>query len=91
MGTPRPPRRLRQLQGWQNGSRVADCRPLFDILDDGDGHITIAEFCKGLMQLKGQARTLDIHMLHRENSKVLKECQDIQRQMRLVCRAVMSA
>ncbi|CAK9045817.1 unnamed protein product [Durusdinium trenchii] len=71
--------------------RIQDCRPLFDILDDGDGHITIAEFCKGLMQLKGQARALDIHMLHRENSKVLKECQDIQRQMRLVCRAVMSA
>lgn len=22
-----------------------DCRPLFDILDDGDGGITITEFC----------------------------------------------
>jgi len=57
--------------------RVQDCRPLFDILDDGDGQITIAEFCKGLMQLKGQARALDIVMLSRESAKVLKECQDI--------------
>lgn len=65
-----------------------DCRPLFDILDDGDGHITIAEFCKGLMQLKGQARALDIHMLHRENSKVLQKCQDIYHQVTLVCKAL---
>eukprot|EP00434_Breviolum_minutum_P020198 symbB.v1.2.017811.t1/scaffold1395.1/size121899/3 len=68
--------------------RIQDCRPLFDILDDGDGHITIAEFCKGLMQLKGQARALDIHMLHRENSKVLQKCQDIYHQVTLVCKAL---
>ena len=57
--------------------RVQDCRPLFDILDDGDGQITIAEFCKGLMQLKGQARALDIVMLTRENAKMMKICQEI--------------
>lgn len=56
--------------------KIQDCRPLFDILDDGDGRITIPEFCKGLMQLKGQARALDIVMLQRENKKVLLECQD---------------
>ena len=39
---------------------VRDCRPLFEILAQGDGQITIAEFCKGLMQIKGQARALDI-------------------------------
>ena len=32
----------------------------FEILDDGDGKITIAEFSHGLMLLKGQARALDI-------------------------------
>ncbi|CAE6916345.1 Scn11a [Symbiodinium sp. CCMP2456] len=58
---------------------VRDCHPLFDILDDGDGLITTAEFCKGLMQLKGQARALDIFVLQRENAKLMKECQDIQR------------
>ena len=35
--------------------KIQDCRPLFEILDDGDGQITISEFCKGLMQLKGRA------------------------------------
>ncbi|CAE7402736.1 Scn11a [Symbiodinium pilosum] len=57
--------------------KVSDCGPLFEILDDGDGKITIAEFCKGLMQLKGHARALDMVVLQRESAKVLKECQDI--------------
>lgn len=60
---------------------VRDCHPLFDILDDGDGLITTAEFCKGLMQLKGQARALDIFVLQRENAMLMKECQDIQRSL----------
>ena len=42
---------------------VRDCEPLFEILAEGDGLITITEFCKGIMQLKGQARALDIVML----------------------------
>ena len=40
--------------------KVSDCRPLFEILDDGDGKITIAEFCQGLNQIKGHARALDM-------------------------------
>ena len=39
---------------------MRDCGPLFDILAGDDGLITIREFCKGVMQLKGQARALDI-------------------------------
>ncbi|CAE7248299.1 Scn10a [Symbiodinium natans] len=57
--------------------KVQDCAQLFEILDDGDGKITIAEFSHGLMLLKGQARALDIMVLQRENAKVLKECQGI--------------
>ena len=49
------------------------------VKDDGDGQITIAEFCRGLMQLKGQARALDIVMLARENGKILRECQEIRK------------
>ena len=30
---------------------IRDTGPLFEILDDGDGLITITEFCKGLLQL----------------------------------------
>ena len=67
---------------------VRDVRPLFDILSEGDGLITIAEFCKGLMQLKGQARALDIIMLQHENSKLMKRCEDIHRSVRRVCKAI---
>ena len=61
---------------------IRDTGPLFEILDDGDGRITIAEFCKGLMQLKGQARALDIIILQHELAKVHKECQDIHQDLR---------
>lgn len=49
---------------------VRDCGPLFEILAQGDGQITITEFCKGLMQIKGQARALDIVVLQHENTKL---------------------
>jgi len=58
---------------------IQDCRPLFDILDDGDGLITIAEFVKGLSQIKGQARAVDIVILQRENAKLLAECHHIRK------------
>ena len=69
---------------------VRDVRPLFDILSEGDGLITIAEFCKGLMQLKGQARALDIIMLQHENSKLMRRCEDIHRSVHKVCKAISS-
>lgn len=56
---------------------IRDTGPLFEILDDGDGLITITEFCKGLLQLKGMARALDIIVLQRENAKVLRECREM--------------
>jgi len=62
--------------------KVQDCAQLFEILDDGDGKITISEFSHGLMLLKGQARALDIMVLQRENAKVLKVCQGIREALR---------
>ncbi|CAE7451133.1 CACNA1H, partial [Symbiodinium pilosum] len=56
---------------------MQDCRPLFDILDDGDGLITITEFVRGLSQIKGQARAVDIVILQRENAKLMTECRKI--------------
>ena len=53
---------------------VRDCGPLFDILAGDDGLITISEFCRGIMQLKGTARALDIVVLQHENSKLMSEC-----------------
>ena len=84
---------LPSVQGFLTSLDVSirDCRPLFDILDDGDGLITIAEFCRGLMQLKGQARALDIVVLQRENAKLMKECQEIQRRVGAISDFVRSA
>jgi len=59
---------------------VRDVRPLFDILAEGeDGLITIADFTKGLMQVKGGARALDIIILQHESSKLMKRCDEIHR------------
>ena len=67
---------------------IQDCGPLFDILDDGDGLITITEFCKGLSQIKGQARAVDIVILQRENAKLLAECHKIRQDIRHVKKAM---
>jgi len=61
--------------------RMSDCQCLFTILDDGDGRITIAEFCKGLKQVKGQARAIDMVVLQHETDKVMKECKEIRREL----------
>ena len=51
---------------------IRDCGPLFDILSGEDGLITISEFCQGIMQLKGNARALDMVVLQHENAKLMK-------------------
>lgn len=61
--------------------RMSDCQCLFTILDDGDGRITIAEFCKGLKQVKGQARAIDMVVLQHETEKIMKECREIHREL----------
>lgn len=61
---------------------VRDIGPLFDILDDGDGMITVSEFCKGLQQLKGQARAIDMVVLQHENARVLKETRSCRQEVR---------
>jgi len=58
---------------------LRDCEPLFEILAEGDRLITITEFCKGVMQLKGLAKAIDIVMLKHENAKLMSEIQDMHR------------
>ncbi|CAK9024221.1 Sodium channel protein type 11 subunit alpha (NaN) (Sensory neuron sodium channel 2) (Sodium channel protein type XI subunit alpha) (Voltage-gated sodium channel subunit alpha Nav1.9) [Durusdinium trenchii] len=58
---------------------IRDCGPLFDILSGEDGLITISEFCQGIMQLKGNARALDMVVLQHENAKLMKECMRIRK------------
>jgi len=39
---------------------VNDMKALFKILDDGDGNISLDEFCKGVVMVKGQAKAMDM-------------------------------
>lgn len=47
------------------GVEVHEVESLFDLLDDGDGLITMAEFEKGLVRLRGPATAIDVvAMMH---------------------------
>ena len=61
--------------------RIADCRRLFSILDDGDGTISINEFCDGLKRVKGQARAVDMVILQNVTERVMKECKAIRAEL----------
>mmetsp|Transcript_42148 Transcript_42148/g.98320 ORF Transcript_42148/g.98320 Transcript_42148/m.98320 type:complete len:544 (-) Transcript_42148:110-1741(-) len=61
---------------------IKDCEPLFEILDDGDGVITIEEFCQGILHMKGPASALDIVMLQRENRRIQIACTEIRRTLK---------
>lgn len=39
---------------------VSEARTVFELLDDGDGMVSYAEFSSGVMRLKGQARAMDV-------------------------------
>lgn len=54
---------------------VNDSRILFDILDDGDGLVTITEFCQGISKLRGHVKPIDFVTLRQENGRILKECR----------------
>merc|ERR1712226_751953 len=43
---------------------------LFNLIDDGDGHISVEEFMDGVARLKGQARSIDMLGVVREVRKV---------------------
>ncbi|CAJ1396049.1 unnamed protein product [Effrenium voratum] len=61
---------------------VHDCKPLFELLDDGDGKVTITEFCKGLSKVRGQAKAIDFVILQRETAKLLKEARQTRREVK---------
>merc|ERR1711964_292803 len=50
---------------------VHEVMSLFHLLDDGDGHVTYDEFVKGVLQLKGQARSQDVIAILHDTQKIL--------------------
>ncbi|CAE7322432.1 Scn10a [Symbiodinium natans] len=56
---------------------VHDAKMLFHMLDDGDGLLTVQEFCEGVPKVKGTAKSLDIVRLMHETDDIRKECKAI--------------
>eukprot|EP00931_Biecheleriopsis_adriatica_P017694 TRINITY_DN12595_c0_g2_i1.p1 TRINITY_DN12595_c0_g2~~TRINITY_DN12595_c0_g2_i1.p1 ORF type:complete len:621 (+),score=147.68 TRINITY_DN12595_c0_g2_i1:41-1903(+) len=50
-----------------------DMMGLFELLDDGDGQISLDEFMEGALRLKGQAKSADVWRLEMKLELLLKE------------------
>mmetsp|Transcript_29060 Transcript_29060/g.73815 ORF Transcript_29060/g.73815 Transcript_29060/m.73815 type:complete len:606 (+) Transcript_29060:99-1916(+) len=50
-----------------------EIKALFNLLDDGDGNVSFEEFLKGMVRLKGQARSLDVLAILHDSSKILMQ------------------
>jgi len=46
------------------------CKMLFELLDEGDGTLTIEEFFEGLSQMKGEAQAKDVFMLSKRVDQI---------------------
>jgi len=60
---------------------VHDAKALFRLLDNGDGAVTYGEFLKGVMRLKGQARSIDVVAIMHSTDQTLQTVKVLQNQM----------
>lgn len=60
---------------------VHDAEMLFHVLDDGDGVLTVKEFCDGIPRIRGVAKSLDIVCLQREAREMRLEFQNVLQQL----------
>merc|ERR1712032_1801651 len=52
---------------------VSDAEQFFTMLDeDGSGEVDLVEFVQGMQRLRGEAKSVDIHMMLYENRKMLR-------------------
>jgi len=62
---------------------ISDATALFNLLlNDGAGEVTYDQFLRGIMRLRGQARSMDIISLMHANEKTLKAVELVQDQLR---------
>lgn len=52
----------------------SEAAQMFELFDDGDGLVSYEEFCQGVMQLKGQARAMDIITILRDCRRIIDKC-----------------
>merc|ERR1719193_2489457 len=56
---------------------VHDMEMVFNLLDDGDGHVTFDEFISGVMRCRGGARGVDVASLLSCSKQMMEELQGI--------------
>jgi len=59
---------------------IHDAEALFHMFDDGDGEVTYEEFLKGVMRMKGQARSIDCVSIMRTSDAMQRELHHIRNQ-----------
>jgi len=67
---------------------VHDASSLFHLLDDGDGEVTYDEFLKGVMRLKGQARSIDVVAIMHSSDQTLMMVKEMQAELNDVHMAI---
>jgi len=60
---------------------IHDAKAVFGLLDTGNGEVTFDEFLKGLMRLKGQARTMDVVSIMQKADRTLDILSEISRKL----------
>mmetsp|Transcript_80938 Transcript_80938/g.212468 ORF Transcript_80938/g.212468 Transcript_80938/m.212468 type:complete len:580 (+) Transcript_80938:125-1864(+) len=63
------------------GLDAHQCESLFSMLDDGDGTVSFDEFLKGVVRLKGQARSMDVLAIASDQRKLLKHIVDVEQKL----------
>mmetsp|Transcript_111196 Transcript_111196/g.309130 ORF Transcript_111196/g.309130 Transcript_111196/m.309130 type:complete len:181 (+) Transcript_111196:66-608(+) len=57
---------------------VTQTRLLFGMLDDGDQKVSVDEFVRGAIRLKGQARSQDVVAIMHDCNKMIKKLQGLE-------------
>merc|ERR1719401_2506375 len=71
--------------------QVPDALEVFNVLDNGDGHISFDEFMMGLSRLKGQARSLDVIFMMRDARVIMRKVDELERRLEQGLPAVASS
>lgn len=64
---------------------MKDVEFIYKLLDDGDGMLTIKEFCHGLSRLKGVAQSHDVVLLLHEQHTLKAFCHEIYAKLEELC------
>mmetsp|Transcript_73920 Transcript_73920/g.214128 ORF Transcript_73920/g.214128 Transcript_73920/m.214128 type:complete len:146 (+) Transcript_73920:1-438(+) len=61
-----------------------ESKQLFKLLDDGDQEVSVDEFVRGALRLKGQARSQDVIAIMHDCHKIMKKLTDVEANIALM-------